>query len=85
MSSDGSRQRDVLIEQVMTAWRPRGRGGEIHGHPAWHDLSEEDREAAYEATCELRRLETALDPEGVTTTARAVLHRIRGQSRGRSV
>jgi hypothetical protein len=68
---------DLLIEQVTSAWRPRNRDGRIEGHPAWHDLSEHDRAQAYEATTILRRLEAALDPDGLSSTARRVLTRIR--------
>ncbi len=68
---------DLLIEQVTTAWRPRDRDGRIEGHPAWHDLSEEGRARAHEVTAVLRRLEAALVPDGLSSTGRAVLARIR--------
>ena len=69
--------REALIESASTAWRPRGAGA-VRAHPAWADLDEAGRLAAYEATRLLRRLEAALDPEGLSTTARAVLARISG-------
>jgi len=70
--------RDALVEQVAAAWRPRTSDGEVRAHPAWHDLDDADREEAYRVALRMRRLEAALDPEGLSTTARAVLARIRG-------
>jgi hypothetical protein len=71
-------ERATLIEAVTTAWRPRSPSGEIRPHPAWSDLDSAGRLEAYEATRTLRRLEAALDPEGRTSTARAVLARLEG-------
>lgn len=67
---------DELIEQVAGAYRPSSRD-ELRYHPAWHDLDEAGRVAAYERARRLRVLEAALDPEQLSTTARAVLVRIR--------
>ncbi len=69
---------ELLIEQVVSAWRPRDREGGVRAHPAWHDLPEDLREAAARAARRQRRMEAALDPEGHSSTARAVLARIRG-------
>ena len=69
---------ELLIEQVTNAWRPRDRDGGVRSLPAWHDLDEAGRKAAFEATVELRRMEAAMDPQGLSTTAKAVLARIRG-------
>jgi hypothetical protein len=68
---------ELLIEQVVSAWRPRDRDGGVRAHPAWHDLPEDLREEAAKAARRQRRIEGALDPEGLTSTARAVLARIR--------
>jgi hypothetical protein len=68
--------RDALIEAALSAWRPRAVDGELRFHPAWHDLDEEGRAALFEATRRARALEAALDPEGRSSTARAVLARI---------
>jgi len=71
-------EREVLIEQVLSAHRERDDFGRILSHPAWHDLAEADRAAAFDAAAVLRRIEATLDPEGLSTTARAVLEQIRG-------
>jgi sugar phosphate isomerase/epimerase len=68
---------ELLVEQVVGAWRPRDRDGGLRAHPAWHDLAEELREAAARAARRQRRIEAALDPDGLSTTAKAVLARIR--------
>ena len=68
-------EREALIEEAAGAWRQRG-SGPLRFHPAWADLDAEGRLEAYEITRMLRRLEAALDPEGLSTTARAVLTRI---------
>ena len=67
--------RETLIEQVVGAFRERVRG-EIRPAPAFYDLDEADRQEAFEATIEARQLEAALDPQGLSTTAHAVLARI---------
>lgn len=67
-----------LIEQVVSAWRPRDLDGGVRAHPAWFDLDEEARQEAFEETVHQRAIEAALDPEGLSGTARAVLARIRG-------
>jgi len=67
-----------LVEQATTAHRPLGPGGELRFHPAFHDLDDAGREELFVATQRQRTLERALDPAGLSTTARAVLARIRG-------
>ena len=69
-------EQELLIEQVAGAWRPEG-DDELHYHKAWHDLDETGRARAYELARALRPLEAALDPDGLSTTARAVLAKIR--------
>ncbi len=73
-----SRDEEDLREQVISAWRPRGRGGGVREHPAWHDLTPDDRRAAFDEATAQRALEAAVDPRGLSSTARAVLARIRG-------
>lgn len=65
----------LLIEEAAGAYRPV-RQGQVGACAAWHDLDEEGRTKAYELAVELRQLEAALDPEGLSTTAQAVLQRI---------
>ena len=71
-------EREALIEEAASAWRPRGLAA-VRAHPAWADLDGAGRLEVYELTRRLRRLEAALDPQGLSTTARAVLARIRGR------
>lgn len=73
-----SEHKNALIEEVVGAWRPVDPfTGAVRGHPAWHDLDPADRQTAFEETLLARALESALDPEGLSATARAVLKRIR--------
>jgi len=73
--------REDLIEAAAAAWRPRRPHGEIGSHPAWHDLDEAGREEAFAVASASRTVEAALDPEGLSTTGRAVLERIRNATR----
>ena len=66
-----------LIEQATTAWRPRSASGELRAHPAFCDLDATGRAELHRVTVLQRRLEAALDPEGLSSTARAVRARIR--------
>jgi hypothetical protein len=68
--------RENLVEQVTSAWRPRDRDGALTALPAWHDLDEGGRVEAFDATVAQRALEAAADPDGLSTTARAVLARL---------
>lgn len=68
---------ELLIEEVAGAHRPTPRD-ELRYHPSWHDLGPDDRVRAFERARALRKIEAALDPRGLSTTARAVLARIRG-------
>jgi hypothetical protein len=75
--SDGGDD-ELLIEQVASAYRPLPRD-ELRYHPRWHDLGAAGRARAVARAGALRALEAALDPDGLSTTARAVLARITGQ------
>lgn len=68
-------EEDLLVEQVASAHRPRA-VDELRYHPAWHDLDADARERAFDLARALRPLEAALDGEGLSTTARAVLQKI---------
>ena len=70
-------EREALVEEAASAWRPRGVGA-VRPHPAWADLDAAGKLEVYELTRVLRKLESALDPEGLSTTGRAVLARIGG-------
>lgn len=67
---------ELLREQVVGAWRPRGRDGGVKVHPAWHDLPAEERERAFDEAASARRLEAAIDAQGLSSTTKAVLARI---------
>jgi hypothetical protein len=70
-------EREALVEAAASSFRARGPHGAMSFHPAWHDLDAAGRTEAAEAAREQRRLEALLDPEGLSSTARAVLRRIR--------
>ncbi len=74
-------RREILIEAAVGAWRPRSPSGALRPHPAWSDLDEAGRLEAYEASRQLRRMEAALDDQGLSATGRAVLARIRASRR----
>jgi hypothetical protein len=74
----------TLVDQVTSAWRPSTPDGGVRAHPAWHDLDEEGRTFAFEQTVVQRRMESALEPRGLSTTARAVLARIQRGGAGGS-
>lgn len=73
----GASDDELLIEQVASAHRPAARD-ELRYHPHWYDLDPDARERAFLRGRALRALEAALDPDGLSTTARAVLARITG-------
>lgn len=69
-------EREHLIERTLSAHRAVAPDGSLRFHPAWHDLDEAGRAEAFERLALARKLEAGLDPEGLSTTARAVLQRI---------
>lgn len=71
-----SRDDELLVEQAVSAWRPRAADGTIRFHPAWSDLAPTERRRVFDAVLEARAIEAGLDPDGLSTTARAVLARI---------
>ncbi len=77
-SSDGPSglDREALIEAAAGAYRARDPYGSIRSHPAWHDLDEEGRKEAFERALRHRAIEAALDPDGLSTTAKAILSRL---------
>ena len=71
------RVRQELIEKVASAHRERDAHGSVRTHPAFHDLDEAGRREAFEVAVVNRQVEAALDPQGLSATAKAVLARIR--------
>ena len=67
----------LLLEQVTSAHRERTVDGVVKSHPAWHDLDRTGRVAAFEETLRLRKLEAALDENGMSTTVKALVSRLR--------
>ena len=70
----------LLVEEAAGAYRPTRDGG-VGSHPAWHDLDAGAREQAFDIAVANRQLEAALDPQGLSTTAHAVMDRIRAAQR----
>lgn len=71
-------EEEILVEQVAGAQRPRPRDT-LRYHRAWHDLGDAGRIRAHEIARAVRKVEAALDPDGFSTTTRAVLARIEGR------
>ena len=65
-------ERDLLITEATSAHRERLRE-RILPSMAFVDLDEDGRDELFVRTVRLRRLESALDGDGLTTTAHAVL------------
>ena len=71
-----TRDTERLIEEALTAWRPRAPDGRILPHPAWADLTPDGRGRLFDEATQLRALEQAIDADGISATSRAVLTRI---------
>lgn len=67
---------EMLFEEALSAWRPTGHDGRPMESPAWRALTPKQRVRLYHETVQLRAIEAALDPDGLSTTVRAVLSRI---------
>ena len=68
--------RDLLVEAAIAAHRPVDPTGELRFHPAFHDLDAVGRVNLFAATWRQRTLERAVDAQGLSATARAVLGRL---------
>lgn len=68
-----SEEQELLIEAIAIALRERDGRGRLVAPPAWHDLSPEARETAFEIQLRTRDLERAVDRFGYSGTVRAVL------------
>jgi hypothetical protein len=66
-------EREALISAATTAHRARDAEGRLITSSAWLDLDEQSRLEAFDATGRQRALEAAYDPDGLSSTARAVL------------
>jgi len=73
--ADEGSDEELLIEQVAGAWRPGGDDA-LHYPKAGHDPAAAARARAFPPARALRTAEAALAPDGLSTTARAVLARI---------
>jgi hypothetical protein len=77
MTRPTAEERALLIEQAAGAYRAVDPlRGTLLPDPAFHDLDGDGREEAFALALGLRPLEAALDPDGLSTTVRAVLARI---------
>jgi hypothetical protein len=70
------RERDALVAAASSAFRARDVEGRILLDPSWLDLDAAGRALAFDLATSQRALEAASDPDGLSTTARAVLARI---------
>ena len=70
------RERELLIEEALSAHREQDPRGGMRPSPAFFDLDDDGRLAVFEQALEQRKLEAALDLAGESTTVRAVLKRI---------
>lgn len=78
---DPGKDRENLVEQAAAAFRARDPHGRVLASPAFHDLDEAGREEAFDLALSLREMEAALDADGLSSTSRAVLARIRARER----
>jgi hypothetical protein len=67
---------EVLLEAATGAFRERDTFGRLKPSPAWADLSPAQREQLFDRQMKARFLERAIDPQGLSSSARAVLDRI---------
>lgn len=70
-------EEELLVAAVCSAYRDRDVDQNLRFHPSWFDLDEDGRRRAFEVSAQTRRLEAALDRDGLSSTAKAVLARIR--------
>jgi hypothetical protein len=67
---------ELLIEAAASAHREHDAHERLLASSEWWDLDPEARERLFELQLELRRIEQALHPAGLSGTAVAVLQRI---------
>lgn len=71
-------ERELLIEEALSAHRQPDPRGAFRPSPAFFDLDDDGRLSVFEQTLAQRKLEAALDPAGQSTTVYAVLRLIGG-------
>jgi hypothetical protein len=67
---------NLLIEEAVSAFRERNTWGRVLPSPAWMDLPPAEREALFGRQLASRIIERAIDPNGRSSTVRAVLRRL---------
>jgi hypothetical protein len=70
------REKEMLVEEAASAWRPRTPDGRTLEHPAWADLDVSGRREAFEAALVMRAVEAAVDADGYSAGVRALAGRI---------
>jgi len=70
-------EREVLLEEAVSAYRDRTASGRILPSPAWWDLPPESREQLFARQMQSRVVERALSPDRMSSTVRSVLRRLR--------
>jgi len=68
---------EILIEEALSAYRERTSSGRILASPAWSDLTEAMREELYRRQLQSRLIESSLAPDGMSSTVRSVLSRLK--------
>ncbi len=71
--------KEALLEAVAGAHREVDPDGRIKTAPAFFDLDEASRVEAHERALEARRIEAALDPDGLSSAGKRVLAFIEGR------
>jgi hypothetical protein len=66
---------EVPLEAATGAFRERDSFGRIKPSPAWTDLDPAQRRELYQRQLMARLVERAVDPRGLSSTARTVLER----------
>jgi hypothetical protein len=68
---------EILIEEAVSAYRERTSSGRILASPAWWDLPPESRDELFRRQMQSRVMESALSPDGLSSTVRSVLNRLK--------
>ena len=69
-------EREQLVHAATTSHRHRDVDGTLVLNGAWMDLDANGRREAFERAAQLREWERASDPQGRSSTVRAVLARL---------